>query len=200
MLSSGYSQSKWVAEKLMSKASACGLSVLIYRLGLICGDSRSGACNPHDLYSLLFVGMMKMKCYPESAIHSRLNGLPVDFTAKSIVYLSRMEGDMYGNIYHVVDPDNKIEFQVIIDVMRNCGIELKSVSYDEWKLIMKTINDEKSPLQSIAEFFSESAFKQKDIVSAKQFCSAIRPLGSPSFDNNYVLKWLRFISHNIIRT
>jgi hypothetical protein len=82
--------------------------------------------------------------------------------------------------------------------MRSCGFELKSVSYDEWKLIMKTINDEKSALQSITEFFSESALKQKDIVSAKQFCSAICSLDSPSFDKDYVLRWLSFISNNII--
>ncbi|CAF4227794.1 unnamed protein product, partial [Rotaria sordida] len=79
----GYAQSKWVAEKLIAKANHSGLLVNIYRLGLICADSRTGACNQHDIYTLLITAMMKMNCYPKSLTECHLNGLSVDFTAKT---------------------------------------------------------------------------------------------------------------------
>ncbi|CAF1549774.1 unnamed protein product, partial [Rotaria sp. Silwood1] len=150
----GYAQSKWVAEKLIIKAYHCGLLVNIYRLGLICADSRTGACNQHDIYTLLIAGIMKMNCYPKSLIQSNLNGLPVDFTAKCIVYLSNLQSNIYGNIYHVINRNNEIKFVDIIDGMHNCGIELESVSNDEWKIKMKTINHRDNLLESVLEFFS----------------------------------------------
>jgi fatty acid CoA ligase FadD9 len=194
----GYAQSKWVAEKLITKASRCGVPVVIYRLGLICADSRNGACNPHDLYTLLFGGMMKMNCYPESAINLHFNGLSVDFTAKSIVYLSSVETDVYGTIYHVLNPKNEIRFEDIIDGMRRCDIELKSVSNDEWKMKLKTANDQNRALESVAKFFSNNTFRERNVVSADQFCNGVCTLAWPSFDKNYVSKWLSFILHNIV--
>jgi thioester reductase-like protein len=195
-LLSGYAQSKWVAEKLISKASHVGVPVVIYRLGLICADSRTGACNPHDLYTMLFGGMAKMGCYPESAIHFRLNGLAVDFTAKSIVYLSGREKDVYGNIYHVMNPNNEIRFEDVIDGMRRCGIELKSVSNDEWK---KKMNDGSSPVESVGELFSESGLREKSNVLSEKYCNAVCALLCPLFDKEYLSRWLGFIIHNIVR-
>jgi thioester reductase-like protein len=197
-LMGGYSQSKWVAEKFISRASNCGLPVAIYRLGLICADSRSGACNQHDLYTLLFDGMMKMNCYPESAIHFHLNGLPVDFTAKSIVYLSRVGANGYGKIYHVINPIDELRFEDIIDGMRRCGLEMRCVSNEEWKMKLKTINEQNNVLEYVIKFSLESIFQEGDIVSADQFYSTICNLDWPLFDQDYVLKWMRFIIYHII--
>ncbi|CAF4161597.1 unnamed protein product, partial [Adineta steineri] len=143
-LTSGYAQSKWVAEKLIVKANRGGLPVVIYRLGLICSDSRNGACNQNDLYTLLFDAMMKMGCYPETAFHSDVNGLPVDFTVKSIVDLSKVQSDVYGNVYHVVNPNGQIRFEDVIEAMRQCGVEMKSVCDEEWRMKVKAIADQNS--------------------------------------------------------
>jgi fatty acid CoA ligase FadD9 len=196
----GYAQSKWVAEKLIAKASHCGLPVVIYRLGLICADARTGACNPNDLYTLLFAAMMKMSCYPESAIHARLTGLPVDFTAKSIVYLSGVKPDVYGKIYHVINPNGEVLFEEVRSGIRKCGVELESVSNDEWRMKVKANADQNSRFESVGEFFFDGAFKERCTVLAEQFSSAVCSLEFPSLDNDYVFKWLSFILHNIIRT
>ncbi|CAF2922285.1 unnamed protein product [Rotaria sp. Silwood2] len=198
-LINGYAQSKWVAEKLIAKANYCGLSVNIYRLGLICADSRTGSCNQHDIYTLLIAGMIKMNCYPKSLIQFHLNGLPVDFTTKSIVYLSNIQSNVFGNIYHVINRNNEIKFVDIIDGMHNDGIELESISYDEWKMKMKTINNQNNPLEFVAEFFSNDDFRERSIVSADRFYNAVSALDFPSFDKDYISKWLKFIMHNIVR-
>ena len=196
-LKSGYAQSKWVAEKLISQASRCGVKVMIYRLGLISADSRSGACNEHDLYTILFDGMMKMNCYPESAKDIHLNGLPVDFTAKSIVYLSRMNPDVSGKVYHVMNVKNEIGFEKIVDGMKECGIEMTCITNDEWKMKLKGINEQDKILESIRKFFSNIAFKKRNTISADQFWDAVRTLDYPSTNDDYVLKWLHFILFHI---
>ena len=47
-LTMGYSQSKWVAERLVKIAASRGLPVSIYRPGTITGDSRTGISNLDD--------------------------------------------------------------------------------------------------------------------------------------------------------
>ena len=189
-LVSGYAQSKWVAEKLMWRASVMGMPVMIYRLGLVCADSRSGACNPRDLYTLLFDGMMKMGCYPESAKNGCVSGLPVDFVVKSVVHISRSEADLDGKVYHVISTKHQIEFDDIIEGMQSCGCAMESVTQDQW-------SEQKSILQSINQFSVESAFKRKTLVSANQFWNAISTLQCPPFNRDYIHNWLNFIRCNI---
>ncbi|UJR29135.1 hypothetical protein I4U23_010349 [Adineta vaga] len=64
-LVSGYGQSKWVAEKLITKASQLGLPVVIYRLGSICAATDTGACNKNDIHTLFLMAIMKLGYYPD---------------------------------------------------------------------------------------------------------------------------------------
>ncbi|UJR20556.1 hypothetical protein I4U23_023683 [Adineta vaga] len=190
----GYAQSKWVAEKLMSRASACGVRVVIYRLGLICSDSRSGACNVDDVYTMLLSEMMKMKCYPTRLEGGRVNGLPVDFTAKSIVYLSNGEKNTYGNIYHVLKENSLILFDDVIDGMKMCDIALQGVSDDKWKMKM---NEKHGTVNLMRQFLFEGVFEESRTVSNEMYENGISALKCSLLDKHYVVKWLHFISANI---
>ena len=183
-LTSGYAQSKWVAEKLIVKASHCGVPVVIYRLGLIGGDSRSGACNRNDLYTLLFNAMMHMGCYPETALHNDMNAFPVDFAVKSVVNLSQMQSDVDVNVYHVVSTNDKIRFEDMIQAMQICGVEMRSVCDDEWRIKVKAIADEHSRFESVREFLLDSAF------TTIEFSNAV--------DKSYAMKCVSFILDNIL--
>lgn len=55
-LGSGYDQSKWVSEQLISEASKRGLPVALHRLGRIGGDSHSGGANESDFFMLIIKG------------------------------------------------------------------------------------------------------------------------------------------------
>ncbi|UJR20553.1 hypothetical protein I4U23_023680 [Adineta vaga] len=188
----GYAQSKWVAEKLMSRASACGVRVVIYRLGLICSDSRSGACNVDDVYTMLLSEMMKMKCYPTRLEGGRVNGLPVDFTAKSIVYLSNGEKNTYGNIYHVINSDDEIKFEDIISGLKACSITVEGVSDDNWK---KKLKKESIAGDLLKELLFESVFRENKRVSSDKFSENISSLECPSLNEDYVKKWVIFLLH-----
>jgi thioester reductase-like protein len=198
-LTSGYGQSKWVAEKLIAKASQLGLPVVIYRLGSICAASDTGACNRNDIHTLFLAAFMKLGCYPEMNVSTHLHGLPVNFTAKTIVYLSSIQPDVNGKIYHVLDSHNRVPFEYIINGMQCCGVQLEKVSYEEWGAKLKTITDRNSPFESVGEFLLESAFNKGFALSAKHFCNAISQLNSPSLDKDYVFRWLNFILRNIAR-
>ncbi|CAF0929262.1 unnamed protein product [Rotaria sordida] len=154
-LVSGYAQSKWVAEKLMAKANHLGLPVVIYRLGSICASTETGACNRNDLHTYLFAAMMKLNSYPETIVNAHLHGLPVDFTAKSIVYLSSIQPDVYGKIYHIINPNHAVQFRDIIDCICHCDVQLESVSLEEWRIKLKTISYEDSPFESVGSFEDE---------------------------------------------
>ncbi|CAF4013379.1 unnamed protein product, partial [Adineta steineri] len=136
-LTSGYGQSKWVAEKLMYKASRSGLPVVIYRLGSISSNTETGVCNRHDLHTLLMAAIMKIGCYPLLAMKSTFDGLPVDFCAKSIVYLSQKQPSVYGNVYHVANPYGRIPFEDIVKGMVKCGVETRGIAFDQWQNKMK---------------------------------------------------------------
>jgi fatty acid CoA ligase FadD9 len=198
-LVSGYAQSKWVAEKLITKASQLGLPVVIYRLGSISATTESGSCNKNDIHTLLLAAIIKLGCYSETALHCHFDGLPVDFTAKSIVYLSSIQPDVYGKIYHVANPTNRVAFEDIIDGIHHCGIQLEKVSYEEWRVKLKTITDRDGPFESVGEFLLDGALHEGSTLSATQFCNAVSSLNFPSLDKDYVFKWLSFILHQIVR-
>ena len=197
-LVNGYAQSKWVAEKLMAKANRLGLPVVIYRLGSICASTETGACNRHDLPTLLFAAIMKTKSYPETIVNARLCALPVNFTAKSIVYLSRIQTNIYGKVFHVLNPNSEIRFQDIVDSICCCGVQLESVSIEKWRNNLKIISNQNSPLELVGEFVHQNLFKERFTVSSEQFCNHISKLALPSLNIVYLMKWLNFILNNII--
>ena len=197
-LVTGYAQSKWVAEKLMSKASQLGLPVVIYRLGSIGAATESGSCNKNDLDTLFLAAIMKLESYPETALHSYFNSLPADFTAKSIVHLSAIQDNNYGKVYHVLKLTNRVPFDDILDGMQRCGVHLKMVSYSQWRTKLKTISDEDGSFQSAEEFLLSGGSYGDYTFSATEYCRAVSSLNCSSLDKDYVFKWLNFIFNIII--
>ncbi|UJR17068.1 hypothetical protein I4U23_003965 [Adineta vaga] len=140
-LITGYAQSKWAGERLLMKANHLGLPITIYRLGSTWASTETGACNQTDLQTFFFLAMMKSKSYPETMVHINFHGLPVDFSTKSIVYLSQIQSEISGNIYHFQNPNSGVQFDDIIDGMRRCDIHLQSISLEEWRKKLKATDD-----------------------------------------------------------
>ncbi|UJR28959.1 hypothetical protein I4U23_010176 [Adineta vaga] len=183
-LNNGYAQSKWVSEKLITRASDLGLPVVIYRLGSICASMKTGACNRTDLHTLLFSAMMKTSSYPYTIINSRFQALPVDFTAKSIVYLSSLQPDTNGKVYHILNPNTKIVFADIIESMYLCNIPLEHNSLEEWQIKLKTISDQNSQLEAAEGLLCSNSFNEFHNISARQYISDVSTaMEFPSLDH-----------------
>ena len=194
-LNSGYGQSKWVAEKLISRAVQAGLPAVIYRLGSIGASSTSGACNRTDLHTLLLAAILRLGSYPERALRASFNGLPVDFTAKSLVYLSRaVATNLQGQVYHVLNAQSSVSFQ---DVIAN-DPQLRLVSSHQWRADLKRMTQLGGPFESVGEQLLDSALAGSSANPAEEFSRAISPLPFPLLDKKYASKWFRFVNDHVL--
>lgn len=99
---SGYLQSKWVAERLVRAAQERGLPATIYRTGRIAGHSRTGAtANLHDFLNLIIAACVRLQVYPDWDI--ALNLAPVDYVCQAILELSANER-FFGKALHLFNP------------------------------------------------------------------------------------------------
>ena len=197
-LTNGYGQSKWVAEKIIAKANRSGLPVAIYRLGSMGSDSRTGACNLHDINTLLVAAIIKMKSYPVEMMNWKLNTLPIDFAAQSIIDLTLSQPGVYGNVYHVIHPADGISFENIITNTYNLGLNLENIPFESWKIkfLQQTIRHHS--FEVFNEIFFENIFHRHSFLSSDQFYKIVSRLQIPNRDHAYLAKWLKFIVENIL--
>jgi fatty acid CoA ligase FadD9 len=198
-LTNGYGQSKWVAEKLVAKANRLGLPVVIYRLGSMCSDAKTGACNPLDLNTILLANILKTGCYPGEMLNNKLATLPINFAVESIVYLSQFRPDVYGHVYHIVHPDGGMAFQNVVSSMINCGIEMEAVPFEQWRTRLMQEMRQNHSFELIGEFLFDIFFAKRSTLSSKQFYSIVSQLYIPVMDHAYARKWLKFILKNIAK-
>ncbi len=125
----GYSQSKWVAEKLVMAARSRGLPVCIYRLGMITGHSQTGAFQPTNLISRLIKGLIQMGSAPEWELN--MNLAPVDYVAKAIANLSR-RSDSYGKTFHLQSPYVLSINQLAADI-NSLGYPIATIPREQWQ-------------------------------------------------------------------
>lgn len=128
-LTDGYSQSKWVAEKLMRIARGRGLPVTLYRPSTVTGHSRTGVWNTDDFFCRLIKGCILAGKAPEEA--RPLDMVPVDYVSRAIVALSLKSGSS-GQTYHLNNPDSPSTSN-LVDWMNRFGYAVEPVPYTRWR-------------------------------------------------------------------
>ncbi|MDF5721977.1 MAG: amino acid adenylation domain-containing protein [Rhizonema sp. PD37] len=139
--SGGYSQSKWVAEKLVTTARDRGLPVCIYRLGRVSGHSQTGVFNRNDFLYKLIIGCIQLGSVPD--IEMSENMAAVDYISKAVVHLSRQEKSL-GKAFHFVN-HQPFNSSLLSNLLDSFGYPLQRISYEQWR----------SKLLEIAERFPE---------------------------------------------
>jgi amino acid adenylation domain-containing protein/thioester reductase-like protein len=128
----GYSQSKWVAEKLVWIARSRGVPVTIFRPGFIMGHSKSGLTNVNDFVSRMISGCIRMGYYPDLPYQSK-EFIPADVASKAIVHLSRRKADL-GKVFHLVPPPlHRVDLVSFFEALCAHGYPLKRLTYAEWR-------------------------------------------------------------------
>ena len=97
----GYSQTKWVSERLVWAAGQAGLPVRIYRPPLIGGHSQSGLWHHDDLLHRLLRGCLELGLAPEIAWE--LDLVPVDYVADAVTALAWQPPEA-GRCFHLHHP------------------------------------------------------------------------------------------------
>jgi myxalamid-type nonribosomal peptide synthetase MxaA len=127
--SSGYAQSKWVAERLVNAAAKRGLQVAVYRPGRITGHSETGACSGDDSFSLMVQACIRLGIAPE--IEGAIHLTPVDCVSRAIVELSRAE-DSIGKAFHLINPA-AVRWLDVLETLRVLRYVDRVTSLDEWR-------------------------------------------------------------------
>ncbi|MCG6137829.1 MAG: amino acid adenylation domain-containing protein [Nostoc sp. LLA-1] len=151
--SSGYAQSKWVAEKLITIARDRGLPVSIHRIGRVSGHSKTGVFNQNDFLYRLIIGCLKLEKVPEGNMIEDM--APIDYISQAIVHLSRQEKSI-GKAFHFVNtqPFHSIK---LIDLLSSLGYRLQQISHAQWQADLINIAEHypEHPLYPLVPLLSE---------------------------------------------
>jgi thioester reductase-like protein len=146
----GYTQTKWVAEKLVTIARERGLPVAIYRPPLIAGHSQSGQWNTDDFTCRLIRGCIQMGAMP--ALDARVSFVPVDYVSRSIVYLAG-QAQSLGQSFHLNNP-HYCTWRQIGEWIDRQGYSLALIPYPDWEeRLAQTSAD--NALHSLLPFFQQ---------------------------------------------
>jgi thioester reductase-like protein len=99
----GYTQSKWVAEKLIKIAGERGIPISIYRPRRISGDSKTGVCNLEDPTFRMICGCIQLGGAPKQDMMGNL--ILVDYATQAIVYLSSEQASL-GQVFNITNPQS----------------------------------------------------------------------------------------------
>jgi amino acid adenylation domain-containing protein/thioester reductase-like protein len=127
--SGGYTQSKWVAEKLVTIARDRGLPVCIYRLGRVSGHSKTGVFNQNDFLYRLIIGCIRLEKVPDGNMIEDI--APVDYVSKAIVHLSKQE-ESIGKAFHFVNPQ-PFHSNRLIKLLCSLGYSLQKINSKQWQ-------------------------------------------------------------------
>jgi thioester reductase-like protein len=128
-LHDGYSQSKWVAERLLVAAAERGVPVTIYRPGRITGHSRTGAANTNDFLHTMIQGCLQLGVAPQ--LDMEVDMTPVDYVSRAIVELS-LRPEAIGHAFHLVNPQPP-RMEDLVEWLRATGQTLAVVPLDQWR-------------------------------------------------------------------
>ncbi|WP_445628149.1 thioester reductase domain-containing protein [Nostoc sp. DSM 114167] len=167
----GYSQTKWVAEKLVKIARDRGLPVTIHRPPLISGDSKTGICNTHDFINLMTKGCLQMGYFPD--VDYMLDMSPVDYVSKAIVYLSRQK-ESIGKAFNLQHPQ-PVSLKILVEWIRSFGYSVEMIPYEKWQSeLINNVTSADNPLYTLRPFLLER-WSDEQLTIPDLYLQARRP-------------------------
>ncbi|WP_320675169.1 thioester reductase domain-containing protein [Prochlorococcus sp. MIT 1341] len=145
----GYSQTKWVSERLVTQAGRLGLPISIYRPPLIGGHSITGHWHEGDLLQRLLQGCLALGQAPQLAWE--LDLVPVDYVADSISALA-WNKETAGNCFHLQHP-RPLMLNDLLTKLISDGAPLQQVPMKEW--LQAISEDTNNPLNPLKAFFQQ---------------------------------------------
>ncbi|MEU6076597.1 amino acid adenylation domain-containing protein [Micromonospora sp. NPDC047074] len=98
---SGYSRSKWVAERYLDEARRRGATITVLRLGEVMPAADDGHPNPRALTHLLLAACHQLRMRPDAPVRS--DWTPVDWAARRMV-ATVVDPRQWGGTLHVLHP------------------------------------------------------------------------------------------------
>jgi thioester reductase-like protein len=134
-LHTGYAESKWVAEKLVTEAKGRGIPVSIYRPAIVTGHSQTGVFNANDFVLRMLKSCIELKQAP--ALDLSMYIAPVDYVSKAIVSLS-LQPHLLGKAFNLI-PSQPINWQTLLDIVRSFGYPVQAISFADWYAALENL-------------------------------------------------------------
>jgi thioester reductase-like protein len=126
-LTQGYTQTKWVAEKLLAIARARGVPGSVFRPGYISGDSETGAGQLADARMLVLRACIQRGCAP--ALDKLVDLTPVDYVSRALVQVARGANTGTFHLYN----EQRIAWPRIVEELNRFGYPIELVPYEQWR-------------------------------------------------------------------
>ncbi|GAA2621863.1 amino acid adenylation domain-containing protein [Streptomyces axinellae] len=127
LLSMGYPETKWAAERMLADAAAEGLPVTVHRPYEITGHSRTGVWNTTAICAVIDA-MARLGAAP--GVPLPLDLVPVDHVARAITGIATRMPRLGGAV-HLTNP-RPATLGDMADRMRLAGYAVREVAYGEW--------------------------------------------------------------------
>uniref|UniRef100_UPI000ABBC3FD thioester reductase domain-containing protein n=1 Tax=Streptomyces acidiscabies TaxID=42234 RepID=UPI000ABBC3FD len=137
-LPTGYTQSKYVAERMIDIARSRGLPVTVYRADVVCGDQLNGACQTRDFIWLSLKGGIQAGALPSNA-DALIGMVPVDYVTAAMVRLSRTRSAA-GRTFHLQNR-KPAGFREMAARLRASGYRLDDVPWADFVAAVRADRD-----------------------------------------------------------
>lgn len=127
-LCGGYAKSKYVAEKLLLQARSRGIPVTIFRPSNIIHFNQPASSFNAEFIPRMLKGCLQLSAFPE--MKALVNLIPVDYTSKTIVYLSQQQLFL-NNCFNLVNP-HPLKWDTLLQWMKNNYPKIEILSYAKW--------------------------------------------------------------------
>lgn len=191
LLTTGYAQAKWVAEKLVWQAVEKGLPACVLRPGNIGHHSATGAANPNDFQVMIINACARTRLAP-AVDNWHFEMTPVDYLSKVIIQMS--SGPEYFNTAYNAVAGDRIPAEGVFQLMQARGLIDDLIPVDAWcdKLTDHAVREKDLSLQLMAESLPELTHYLADEsdYDCRHFDSVTRSQGleRPPVDEGYFNK------------
>ncbi|WP_411875883.1 thioester reductase domain-containing protein [Vulcanococcus limneticus] len=147
----GYSQTKWVSERLVWHAAQAGLPVRLYRPPLIAGHSRSGAWHEQDFLHRLVRGCLALGRAPD--LDMELDLVPVDYVTAAVGALAWSPPSAAGaaDVVHLHHPRPLLWADLLAGLIAR-GAPLEAMPLEGW--LRALAQQPSNPLYPLQPFFT----------------------------------------------
>lgn len=156
----GYSQTKWVAERLMRAARDRGADVTVHRPGFVGWHSATGVMNDKDFVSGMLTACLALGKAPDVVM--TLDVAPVDYVVRAMAFLCA-RGDSAGKTYHLNNPE-PWTWHGMVEAFRREGIALSWCSYEAFRAELARQKD--PSLRRFATMLPEHVHDEGSIFTA----------------------------------
>lgn len=147
----GYSETKWVSEKIVRLAQKRGILSKIYRPGDITGTKADGVWAVRDLTSRMIIGCIQMKAVP--IVQMPLNFTPVDYVSSAMTHIA-FSNDGQNKAYNIINPKIGSSAE-LLKALYKCRIPVVPIPYSLWKTILKKSNMSGNALRILSCMFED---------------------------------------------